>query len=472
MRILVVEDQEEWVEAITKVMGGLQPSPILAFAGSRDAARAIMEDDFFDLIVLDLKIPTTDQALDEDAAHGRATFTFARERCPGTPILVLTGSQAEDFIPTLLQAKQQVDIWGSGTSQGTVLFIKKINVAELPKVVDAMGGEIAALSTVEIHSPGYALPLPYDRLIRSFARRFGGARCEVAPLGGLSGAQVLRLKITNEQGGMPMAVVAKLGTIAALRLENANFENWISLLPPAATPRKMDLREFGAKDSAGVFYQLAEEFNDTAFIASGWNDAAAEAVPANLEALTARWSAGLPQTPRTIVQIRERILWPDDFARVVEAHDLDWVAEFEGRTAQTVLSVVHGDLHGENALVDRNGSAVLIDYGDLGHGPRSLDPISLEFSLLFHPKSPILNGPWPTLDQARQWYDLESYLKECPVPRFVRATRAWTERAMAGRRELAGTAYAYFLRQLKFQTTDGQRALAFLDGCRALYATT
>jgi hypothetical protein len=352
------------------------------------------------------------------------------------------------------------------------VFIKKLDVAELPKVVDEMRGEIAALSQVEIHSPGYVLPIPYDRLIRSFARRFGGARCEVLPLGGLSGAQVLRLQITNDQGGMPMAVVAKLGTIAAVRLENTNFENRISLLPPAATPRKMDMREFGAKDSAGIFYQLAEEFKHTAFTASVWNDEAAESVPTNLEILTTKWSAGVPQTPRTIAQIRERILWPDDFTRIVQTHGLEWVAEFETRPAQTLWSVVHGDLHGENALVDRKGSAVLIDYGDVGLGPRSLDPISLEFSLLFHPKSPILNGAWPTVDQARQWFDLEPYLQDCPVPGFVRATRAWTERAMAGRRELAGTAYAYFLRQLKFPTTDGQRALALLDGCRALYETT
>lgn len=473
MRVLVVEDQDEWVDAITEVAHKLAPRPTLTFAGSRDDARQAVDEGFFDFIVLDLKIPTAEGALDEDPTHGLSTFAYARDRAPGTPVLVLTGSQAEDFIPDLLKQAQQVDVWGSGQAAQTVDFIKKINVAAgLPKALEAASQEVAALSNVELHAPGYAPPLPYDRLIRAFARRFSGARCEVSTLGGLSGSQVLRLRITNIHGGVPMAVVAKLGSIAAVREENANYEGRVSLLPAVATPRKLDMREFGAKDSAGIFYQLAQGFENTAFIASTWNNEASEAVPAQLEHLTASWSVEVPQAQKTIAQIRERVLWPDDFAKVVAKHSLDWVAEFESRPAQTIWCIVHGDLHGENALVAENGTPVLIDYGDVGPGPRSLDPISLEFSLIFHPESPIVNGAWPSREQAERWFDLDAYLVDCPMPRFVAATRAWAERAAAGRRELAATAYSYFLRQLKFPTTDGQRALAFLEGCRSLYDTT
>jgi hypothetical protein len=269
-----------------------------------------------------------------------------------------------------------------------------------------------------------------------------------------------------------MAVVAKLGSISAIRVENDHFERRISLLPAAATPRKLDMREFGAKDSAGVFYQLAEGFDFTAFAASQWNNEAAGEVPARLERLTAPWSASVPQTQKTIGQIRERVLWPADFERVVQAHGLDWTAEFETRPAQTLWCVVHGDLHGENALVAADGAPVLIDYGDCDPGPRSLDPVSLEFSLLFHPKSPLVNGAWPNDEQARRWFDLDAYLQDCPVPVFVRATRVWASAAAAGQRELAATTYAYLVRQLRFSTTNGNRAVALLEGCRALYDTT
>ena len=44
--------------------------------------------------------------------------------------------------------------------------------------------------------------------------------------------------------------------------------------------------------------------------------------------------------------------------------------------------------------------------------------------------------------------------------------------AAAGNREIAGTAYSYLIRQLKYNTTDGTRALALLEGARILYNTT
>lgn len=43
--------------------------------------------------------------------------------------------------------------------------------------------------------------------------------------------------------------------------------------------------------------------------------------------------------------------------------------------------LVHGDLHGGNVLVTANGQPVLIDYRNMGRGPRLLDFVSLEVSL-------------------------------------------------------------------------------------------
>lgn len=472
MRILIVEDQDVWIEAYTKVLDDIAPKPVATIVRSRDEAREKITDEFFDLIVLDLKIPTAVEALDEDPAHGLATFAFARAVAPGTPILVLTGSQAEEFIPDLLKQAARVEIWGGAHPFQLVDLLKKLDVAVFPDKIKAISVEIAALSDVELHARDYNLPPSFDRLVRAFVRKFDGVKCEAARLGGLSGVQVIRLAVTNAHGGEPMSVVAKLGKISEVRKENHNYETLISRLPPEATPRKLGMLEYGAKDSAGIFYQLAEGFDDTAFSASLWDDDAAAAVACHLERLTAPWSRGVPEARKSIKEIRERVLWPDSFDVVMAKHNISWAMEFEDRLAQTVWCCVHGDLHGENALVKRDGSSVLIDYGDVEAGPRSLDPISLEFSLLFHPQSPILEGGWPTEDQARRWFDLEPYLIGCPVPRFVRSAREWTHRAGAGRREIAAAAYSYFLRQLKFDTTDGSRARAFLEGCRALYDAT
>ena len=145
---------------------------------------------------------------------------------------------------------------------------------------------------------------------------------------------------------------------------------------------------------------------------------------------------------------------------------------FEGHVAQTFWCCIHGDLHGENVLVTPEAASVLIDYGDVGDGARSLDALMLEFSPLFHPKSPFVNGPWPSVAQAEHWFDLAVYLENCPYPRLVASTRAWVLAAAAGNREIAAAAYSYFIRQLKYETTDGTRAMAFMRGARDLYNTT
>jgi Ser/Thr protein kinase RdoA (MazF antagonist) len=53
---------------------------------------------------------------------------------------------------------------------------------------------------------------------------------------------------------------------------------------------------------------------------------------------------------------------------------------------QTCWACVHGDLHGSTALVSASGSAVVVDYGDVAEGPASLDPVTLELSLILHPQ--------------------------------------------------------------------------------------
>lgn len=471
MRILLVEDERDYAEEVLSEISRFTPPPTLDLVGNRAEAVEFLEKEFYDLLVLDLRIPTTDLSLDADSVHGLHVFTHARQVAPGMPILILTGSSADEFIPTLLDAARRVNVWGSGEIS-TVQFLKKINLADLTHDVGPLVSAVNMLSSIEVHSPEYDLALPYSRLIRIFARRTGVARCVVKPLGGLSGAQVLRIRMTDEQGALVHNAVAKLGPLRDILDESHRFDTHVARLAAAATPRKLAVLDYGAKAAAAIFYQLAPNFDGTAFDAALWETKASGRVAASLEEMTAAWSAGSAESRRSVKEIRERLLCQEDYARIVAEVDLDWADDFERGTAQCIWCCVHGDLHGENALVSSDGSAVLIDYGDVGAGPRSLDPISLEFSLLFHPKSPLVNGLWPSEDQARRWFDLDAYLVDCPVPEFVAATRNWAERAAVGPREIAATAYAYLIRQLKYPTTDGSRALQLLDGARTLFAKT
>lgn len=472
VRVLVVEDEADFVEELQQVFAELEQPIDVKVATCRDAALTALSDDFYDLIVLDLKLPTVADALNADPTHGHAVFAHAGSVCPGTPILVLTGSSVEDFIPRMLASKQQTDIWSEGRTVGSVDFLQKYKFDEVPEKLRPIVNAVHGLSSVELDVNGSNLSLPEERLIRIFARRYKGVQCKVTRLGGgLSGAKVVRLRIRDASGVLLQDAVAKLGELGDIRDEAARFDAHVSRLEPKATPRGLATLEFGAGPVAGVFYGLATGFDATAFDLAFDDAGRAQLAVQGIASATSRWRDGVPQTRRTISELRRRVLADDDAEAVKAEFELGWASAFEAKEIQTCWSCIHGDLHGSNALVAADGAAVLIDYGDVGEGPASLDPVTLELSLIFHPQRIDLKG-WPSRDQARSWGDLEAYLIDCPSAEFVRACREWAGAAGAGKREIAGSAYAYLLRQLKYGDTDKQLVLALLDGVKTFYDAT
>lgn len=476
--VLIVEDEDAFVGTIQRVLQDLSPASRYKVARSRDSAFELLDSDFFDIVILDLKIPTTDGLLDTDPQHGFAVFGRAQAIASGTPIFVLTGSPAEDFIPDLLRGARQLDVWGEGRSTGTVDFLPKYRFDQFPDRLGPSIRAVDALDDVELERNGVDLTTQDSRLIRIFSRRYGGTRVVVSMLGGgLSGAKVLRLRVTDSQGAVIYDAVAKLGTLSAVADEGGRFDSLVARLEARATPRKLITLEAGAGALAGVFYSLAAGFDETAFQVAVGDGRHATAAVESVEAGTKRWSDGINESRRTVREVRLRLLSDAGLARLLPQFDLAWAAEFEARQIQTRWCCVHGDLHGENVLVARDGSSVIIDYGEVGEGTVSLDPVTLEFSLLFHPKGPLRPvgaafGTWPTKAQAAAWGDLDRYVDGCPAEAFVRQCRTWAHRLAAGRREIAATAYSYLVRQLKYDDTNKDLALALLTGVRAFYDGT
>ena len=79
---------------------------------------------------------------------------------------------------------------------------------------------------------------------------------------------------------------------------------------------------------------------------------------------------------------------------------------------------------------------------------------------------------WPSLQQAKQWGVLDQYLKDCPAATFIMECRNWASQVAAGKREIAGSAYSYLIRQLKYQDTDKNLILALLEGVKTFYEST
>jgi hypothetical protein len=262
--------------------------------------------------------------------------------------------------------------------------------------------------------------------------------------------------------------ISKIGEPEAIRDEDEKYSRHVSRLPPEATPRKLDVLEHGGKRTSGVFYSLAEGFERNAFDLVGDNAAPGEMIE-RLGRLMSRWAGGV-ESRRSVREIRRRFL--SDLKMDAVRQYVPWAEGFEQAEIQVKWGCAHGDLHGLNVLVSRDGTPTLIDYGDVGDGPASLDAITLEMCLFFHPKGPLRNSDWPTEQQALHWGNLEIYLAGCPVPDFIRACRKWGLDVAAGDREVAAVAYSYLARQLKYDDVDKVRAIALIRGVKNYYDQT
>lgn len=469
---LIVEDDDEFASALDAMIAAMPGQGHVTIARSREAACAALNKQFFDFAVLDLKIPIQDGGLDAKPEHGKYVFHHARNAAPGTKLLVLTGSPSDDFIADMLAQKHDADIWAEGAQISTVEFLRKIDLDQAPDLIAKVKAAVLSLDDVELALDKVNLQTAEDRLVRIFAKRLGAKRCNVAPIGeGKSGAKPLRLQLFDGNGTPIRQAFAKLGPVAKIKDEAARHDAHVVLLDGAATPRKLSMLEFGASKTAGIFYQLADGYTESMFDVLGVDPARAAAVLVAVSQCIAQWTQGAAETRHQIAEIRGGWVTDQKAAELHAEYGLDWTAEFEAREVQARWRCVHGDLHGGNILISANDGSVLIDYGDVQHNAVSYDPVSLELSVVLQ-DNPTLSDAWPSEATCRNWHDIDRYAAGSPVESFIRSCRHWAESTAAGKREVAATAYAYLLRQLKYPDTNKPRILALMEGVRAYLAAT
>jgi hypothetical protein len=154
-----------------------------------------------------------------------------------------------------------------------------------------------------------------------------------------------------------------------------------------------------------------------------------------------------------------------DEAREALLDDAPWGTEqLETCQLDAMWARQHGDLHGDNVLVNEDLHPMLIDFGRAGRATASLDPVTLEISAVLQPQSGVDFGGWMSPGRAETWMDEEAYLEDCPIRPFVEACRRWAGNVSRGNREVAATVYAYGLRQMQYSDVDAQLAAAFSYG--------
>ncbi|EPG6917982.1 TPA: response regulator [Proteus mirabilis] len=461
--ILCIEDEEDVRITLHSELMKISNRVEVTFATSRDEAVSILEQGaFFDYITLDLTIPAISGSFDKSPQNGLAVLSIAKELCPGTPVLILTGTSTLRMIGQFLETSNNVDIWSEGRSRPTVSHLTKADLVDFAKEIEPRISAVLELNEVELSFSFDSLPLPHDRLIRILAKRVGAIKVDIAVIGGgYSEAKVYSLVLSDIRGIELIRCVAKCGKRSEIDIDSLNFDTHVVRLEPEATPRKVTHLRYGASDSCAVFYSLASNY-PLSFFSACSDKLVTESIRKSLCSILSNWHKRSVQERKTIRDIRRTLLSDDNFHRITKQYSICDANEFEDRSLQCKISCIHGDLHGENVLVsqEKDGST-LIDYGDVMQGCSILDPLTLECSFLFHEKSPYKN--WPTLEAIKHWNSLEDYLIDCPYSDEIRFCREWIQEiGVNNNRELAACLYSYALRQLKYDDTDKEKALALI----------
>jgi CheY-like chemotaxis protein len=465
VRVLIIEDKEADWKPLVDEAEHFDAEIEFVVAPTALEAMSAMEGDNFDVVVCDLKIPSAPGRLDADAEHGRAVFQTLQEVQPGTPVIVFSGHATPSMIGDFVNVARKVDVLGQHNDMSMVQFFTKVQLAQCVAALRDLTEGFYRLEEIVVSTGIYDVALTPDelRVLRIFASRRGGSMIDVEPLGGgLSDAKALRVAVMDLKGTRKALVAAKLSLIDRVRREASRYDQVSSLIPPGAGAPLVGNVQDGAAGMGGLFFRMADD-HTALFGLLRTDEQAAIGALQDLRTKLNEWHADAPADQQPVATIRRLLLSDDEFARISQEEGRPRWAAADAQTVPMRPCVQHGDLHGFNALVDAQGSTVLIDYGEVIDATASLDPVTIELSAIFHPDSSDLMGGWPTVAQTGSWTHLDTYVEDCPFPQFVRACREWAHTVAASDLEVYACGFAYAVRQLKYENALGPIAVGVAD---------
>lgn len=184
MKILLVEDNRSYAATLKGHIISLPTPTEVIIAESRDGAIKLLSEVFFDIVILDLEIPTVDGAFDLEVEHGHEVFYCARNSAPGTPVYILTGSEPDAFLRGLAKQGQSVDLWGDGVMVPTVAYHLKEDGDQLLSEIQDIATRIAATDAIRINTGSQVIELRPEqkRALKVFTRANGGSSCKLKSL--------------------------------------------------------------------------------------------------------------------------------------------------------------------------------------------------------------------------------------------------------------------------------------------------
>jgi CheY-like chemotaxis protein len=463
MRVLYVEDNDDFANDFVALVRERFPSAMVVVCSSFSTAVEALVAESFDLALIDLSLPRESNGVPY-VEIGVELFRLIESTYAGTPVVIFTGQEGDRTTDDLRDMVSRRIRFFGGADRPFLSVKRKDRIERLLSMIDEFErdeivAETVTLSDLDNRALGASCSVEDRRLLRSLCVYRSGARGRVKRLsGGMSGSAVYRVDVISSSGATMQRSVGKLGIGKSIEREHYNYESLVSRLQrgyPAIVG--CDLVAGGARRA--IFYNLAEGVDSNFFALL--HDA--REVIEVLRARLAIWHGQRSLARETVEAIVAEIAGAKgvELARSLGLPDLNEVFELE---IEIVRSVQHGDLHGANILCNADGSDVcLIDFGDVRETIALLDAVSVELSPLFHPEG-VGDDLRNCLKQnAAAWFNDADISRACPGSTWLSQVRPWIRQVALSHVDYAVTVLAYAIRQLKYEDTDKDLAVALIN---------
>lgn len=471
MRILIIEDDQSTIQLLVQELSKI-PHVTTIVAQSKASALVALQANDVDFVINDLKIPSTDNALDADKVHGLAVHSYVREHSKGTPIIIFTGHATIELAQKLYEESDRCDVWASKEAIPLTRVFKKDQMLDCLAAVKSAAEKLAVVESVEISVGASSLKLSPNQslIVKLFSRFVGGVNVIVRRLGGgLSDVSVFRITVEDHAGAPSSHAVAKIGPISLLAGERERYESYVSpVMSPGDFASVIRFCNAGVGNIGGLFYSLASAHDETLFDVLQARPQEGPKIVQRLRTIEKPWQSKTTFETKTVKDIRRLFISDDQFDQVSVKLDFDW-SRLESIQIVVPWCRQHYDLHGLNVLIRNQSDPLVIDYGEVDLGPSCVDPLILELSVLFHPSAESLRKDWPSVDQARVWDDLSSFSQGCAFASYLSECRKWSHEVATRDSAVFATAYSFAVRQLKYPESRHDLALAIASAaCRRL----
>lgn len=464
MQILFVEDNSSYADTLVSVVNEKFPGVSWDVVDNSSSAEELLARNFYDLVILDLCMPSIPSGLEKNVENGQSLFYLVQQLMPGTPIYILTGSDLDSFATGLSRHGERIRLWGAEQEFPTVLYFRK---NKTPELVDELSGayhEVLSVNSISINTRGKAIEFAkgQERALKTFVRSMGGLDGVYYPLSGLSGSLVGRVEVRDARLHIIGAFVAKLGLASKIQKENESYARYVRLLPINTFTPLLSAMDKGLKEYSAIFYTLAEGYKETLFEVVRRDARVAVSVIQKVRASLERWSATREVSRVSVGEVRKAKLGDDSFEEVIKRYGIEEIRDIERIYVSASVSCMHGDLHGGNILVNQNETPVLIDFGDVGYGYTGLDPITLEMSLIFHPDCVSSGVSKEILSFLQHWPIIDEYCQDNPYGDIIKYCRDWAYDISGDDRSVLAAGYAFAIRQLKYDDINSDDTIALI----------